>query len=489
MSWVPRKCAKKPGFTLLEVTIAIVLIAMILVITIIAFAGTVDSSFWLRDYSQKSFLNQQAMEERITEVKHNGGEEVSYGTLFGKTVEGYLVSEVMEGTAKHLKTFVILDSAPELLLPNVDVVTNSGKPYLYLNESTGPMDNTISGPTDDLSLWYTQWFVADPYLMTDENGKLQRDFSIPLMFSYGGGMTSTEDLYPTYPNHFAGTRIVGDRLTVTEAYLGRHLVYHVQPVSYYGITGPGNQSSYIYAMGVPVTAGLKYHIDMNFFGKSDGTNLALDEVVNNVSSIQDLYNEGSNTRPANVTISTQGSNPVRSVSKKILNLDDGKLQRNQKILRLRNAYVNLSSLNAVTVFMNFYYSGQEGILFGEVPVTSGTQNRWRVNISSDDKVQMWLTSSNRQAVRLVFESEPLAKGTVHNVSFIVQGGACNMKVDGEAATQVISNFSATSTNQTKRIGGTGDIQLTEVLVYNTALDELNFSKVERYMLNKNRADN
>lgn len=492
MSWVPRKSVKRPGFTLLEVTIAVVLIAMILVITIIAFAGTVDSSFWLRDYSQKSFLNQQAMEERITEVKHNGGDEVSY-VLFGKTVEGYLVSEAMEGTAKHLKTFVIRDSAPELLLPNVDVVTNKGKPYLYLNEMTGPMDYTISGPADDLSLWYTQWFVAEPYLMgwdLNHGRMVQRDFSIPLMFHYGGGITSTEDLYPTYPNHFTGTGIVGDRLTVTEKYLGRHIVYHVQPVGHYGITGLGNQSDYIYAMGVPVLSGLKHHFDMNFVGRPDGTNLELDETLN-VDKVQDLYNGGSNTRPANITISNDGSNPVKSVSKVIMELDDGKLERNQKILRLKNAHVPLGATDNVTLFMNILYEGDSsGLLFlQKQEKNSYTATRCEVGIE-DSKIQMRLLTTD--GLQSVYESEPLVENTMYTVSFAVTGGGADhfLRVDGiDAGELEHSDISMGQTVSSAQMGGTGDIQLTEVLVYNTALDELKFSRVERYMLNKNRADN
>lgn len=484
MSWGPRKLTKRPGFTLLEVTIAIVLIAMILVTTIMAFGGTVNNTFWLRKYSQNSFLNQQAMEERITEVKQKGG-DLSYGSLFGKTVEGYLIAEAMEGTGKELKTFVVQDQTPELLLPNVDVVVNRGQPYLYLNETAGPMDYYISGPTDDLSLWYTQWFAADRYLVEDG---IQRDFSMPLLFSYDGGATSTEDLYPTYPNHFSPTRIVGDRLTVGNDYLNRHLVYHVQPVGNYGITGLGNQSTYIYVMGVPVMAGLRYHFDMNFFAKTDGSNVGLGEIVN-VTSIQDLYNGGNDKRPQAITVSTQGSNSIRRVSKQILLLDQGRLERNQKLLRLNNAYADLTSSSAVTVFMNFYYEGSQGILFGEVPVTSGTQNRWSVRIAEDGRIQLWLTTGSWTAVSKVFESEPLAMDTMHNVSLIVQGGACRLRVDGEEATQLIPNFSAYSTSRVKRIGGTGEIQLAEALVYHAVLNETNFFRVEQYMLDKNRAGN
>lgn len=486
MLWVPRTSSKKRGFTLLEVTIAIVLIAMILVTSIVAFGSTVNSSFRLRKYGHDTFLNQQAMEERITDAKKNGGEDVYVGNLFGKSVEGYLISEQMNGNSKHLKTFVIPDGAPSLRLPNVDVVINRGKPYVYLGEQAGSMDYNISGPTDDLSLWYTQWFIADPYMM---DGSLQKDFSIPQKFSYGGGATATEDYYPTYPNHFTQTRIVGDRITMIDEYLGRHLVYHVQPVGHYGITGDGNQSTFIYVMGVPVTSGLRYHFDLNFFSKTGGMNLALGENVN-ITQIEDMYNNGStSTRPVNVSVTNLVSSGIRSVSKKVLLLDDGKLERNQKILRLRNSYVNLTSMNTVSVSMNFYYSGQQGILFTEQPVTSGTDNRWRVSISSDDRVELWLAPSSSGAVQKVFESEPLEKDTMHNATFVVQSGRdLKLTVDGDAATQLIPNFSAYSTSRAMRIGGNGEIEVTEVLVYGRALNSTEFAKVEKYMLDKNRSN-
>lgn len=481
MLWVPKTPWKRRGFTLLEVTIAIVLIAMILVTSIVAFAGTVDSSFKLRKYGHDTFLNQQSMEERITDAKKNGGEEAYVGTLFGKTVDGYLISEQMNGSGKHLQTFVIPDGAPSLRLPNVDVVINRGKPYVYLGEQAGSMDYNISGPTDDLSLWYTQWFIADRYMI---DGSLQKDFSIPHKFSYGGGATATEDYYPTYPNHFTGTRIVGDRITMIEDYLGRHLVYHVQPVGHYGITGDGNQSTFIYVMGVPVTSGLRNHIDLNFYAKSGDINLALGETVT-VSSIADMYNSGSTTRPANLTINNAGT---RTISKKVLLLDNDKLERNQKMLRLRNTYISIGNMNTVSVSMNFYYSGQQGILFTEQPVTSGTDNRWRVSISNDDRVELWLAPSSTGAVQKVFESEPLEKDTMHNATFVVQSGRdLKLTVDGEDAIQLVPNFGAYSTSRAMRIGGNGEIEVTEVLVYGRALNSTEFAKVEKYMLDKNRS--
>ncbi len=485
MLWVPKTPSKKRGFTLLEVTIAIVLIAMILVTSIVAFAGTVDSSFKLRKYGQDAFLDQQAMEERITNAKKSGGEDSYSGVLFGKTVDGYVISEKMDGTTKHLKTFVIPDGSPELRLPIVDGVVNDGKPYMYLGESTGPMRYSFHGPVDDLSLWYTQWFLADSYLM---QGGRQVDFSIPKKFAYGDGSTVEEDVYPTYPNHFSQTRIVGDRITAIESYLGRHMVYHVQPVGHYGITGDGNQSSYVYIMGVPVISGLRYHIDMNFFAKTSGYNLALGE-TENVTKVQDMYNNANASRPVDLSITTYGSGSARSVSKKVLLLDDDKLERNQKLLRLKNAYVGLASMNSISVSMNFYYSGQEGTLFREQAVTSGTDSRWKLIISSDDRVELWLTTANNRPVELVFQSESLEKDTMHNATFVVQSGQdIRLTVDGADATQLIPNYKTYSANRAKWIGGTGEIELTEVVIYTRALSSTEFSKVEKYMLDKNRSN-
>lgn len=491
MSWVPKSKVKRPGFTLLEVTIAIVLIAMILVTSIVAFAGTVDSSLKLRTYGQNVFLNQEVMEERITEVKQNGGGDVAYETLFGKSVKGYLISEQMEGTTKYLKTFVIEDTAPELRLPNVDLVINRGNPYAYRGERVGPMDYTISGQTDDLSLWYTEWFVANASMKV---GEVQKDFSIPTMFNYADGATTTEDLYPTYPNHFSRTRLVNSEITVSDDFLGRHLVYLVQPVGHYGILGVGNQSTYLYVMGVPVTSGLKHHFDMNFLSKADGSNLGLGEDVN-VTTVDDMYNEGSLTRPKKITITTEGSGSIRSVSKRLLSLEEGTRERNQKFLRLKNAYADLSKADQVTVSVNLYHeTGSQGLLFTRDVTTGGgwwwqqpvTTKSWEVKITDEGRVQMWLYGDS--SLQLVYESEPLEEEQMHNISFTVASGKGNhqLRVDGEEVEAVREDFDARiqSSGNAIRLGGSGDRQLTEMVLYNRVLTENEFDSLEQYMLDK-----
>lgn len=485
MSWVPKKTVKRPGFTLLEVTIAIALIALIVTTSIIAFAGTVDSSFKLRDYSDKSFLTQKAMEERISQVKREGGAETAEKTLFGKDVEAFLVSEQMEGTDKVLTALVVLDKAPEPRLPEVIKVINKGKEYLYLDEVAGHMEYQISGPTDDLSLWYTQWFIADPYLM---DGGVQRDFSMPLEFSYGDGSTTSEDLYPTYPNHFTGTRIVGNQMIVTDADLGRHLVYHVQPVGHYGITGAGNQSALIYTMGVPVVNGLQHHIDINFFAKSNGENLLLgdDYAVTGVENISDMR------RRADIRLQNASSKPhIKTVTKYRMVLDEGRLERIQKRLRLENAYSPLTDTsNEMTLSMNIFYQGQDAVLFEQDYSQWSPYRCWDIRIT-DHKVIMKLPESSSGQAQVVYESQALTLGHMHTISFAVASGDSNfqLRVDGVEAERIVaSDFKPYCRTRGKRIGGAGDLELTEVVYYNRVLTATELDQVDKYMRDKYRCD-
>jgi hypothetical protein len=217
----------------------------------------------------------------------------------------------------------------------------------------------------------------------------------------------------------------------------------------------------------------------------------LGEIVN-VDKVQDMYNGGSNTRPANIMISNDGSDSVKSVSKEIMELDDGKLERNQKILRLKNAHVTLGAANNVTLFMNIFYEEDlDALLFLQKQGKGSTVTRCEVRIE-DGKVLMRLLTTD--GLQSVYESEPLLENTMYTVSFAVtrdeEGHFLHfLRVDGiDAGELEHSDISMAQTVSSMQMGGTGDIQLTEVLVY-TALDELNFSRVERYMLDKNRADN
>lgn len=490
MSWAPRKNAKKPGFTLLEVTIAITLVAVIVMVTVVAFAGTVDSSFKLREYSDKSFINLKAMEEEISEVKRNGGGQTAHVTLFGKEVEAFLVSHQMEGTEKYLSSLVVLDRAPEPQLPEVVKVINRGKEYVYLDEIAGPMDYEISGPTDDLSLWYTQWFIADPYLL-DEG--IQRDFSMPLEFSYGDGASTSEDLYPTYPNHFTGTRILGNQISLTEKDLGRHLVYHVQPVGHYGITGRANQSALIYAMGVPVVDKLHHHIDINFFAKANGENLLLgdDQAETNVAAISDMRDRVNN-KPSSIPLQNIAyQTPIRSVTKYRMLLDGGRLERIQKRLRLKNAYFSLSDdSNKFSVSMNIFYGGQDAILFQHYPKWYPSLV-WDVRISNGRVIMQLPPSSSGQA-QPVYVSHELSEDQMHTVTFTAVSGDRNflLRVDGiEAERQVPSTFTPSFSSGSKRVGGTGDLELTELVYYKQPLTATDLGRLDQYMRDKFRSGN
>ncbi len=490
MSWVPEKMVKRPGFTLLEVTIAVALIALILVTSIIAFAGTVDSSFKMREYSQKAFLNQKAMEEEITRIKQEGSPQTLTVSLFNKEVQAFPVSQEMEGTDKKLMSLVVLDRAPEPLLPEVVKVINRGKEYVYLDELAGPMDYQITGPTNDLSLWYTQWFIADPYLM-DEG--LQRDFSMPLEFVYGDGATTSEDLYPTYPNHFTGTRILGSQMALTEEDLGRHLVYHVQPVGHYGITGKANQSALIYAMGVPVVNGLRHHIDINFFAKPNGENLLLGEenAVTDLTSISDMRNRTAGNKPTSISLmNVSGQSRIKSVTKYRMLMDGGRLERIQKRLRLKHYYFPLSdSANRMTLSMNIFYQGQDATLFEQYG--SGNQQsslRWDLKIMGH-KVTMRLPQSSGGQTQVVYVSDDLTQGEMHTITFKVASGerGFQLLVDGvQAELKVNTSYTPAFTTGVKRIGGTGDLELTELVYYNRVLTASEFDQVDTYMRDKYR---
>lgn len=488
MSWDRRPLRQRPGFTLIEIIIAMVSISMIVTTVVVAFAGTIQNSIDLREYSHESYRVQEVMENRISHTRQEG-DPANPMTLsvFGKQVSGYLVRENFTGTAKHLDCFVIQETPQEINLPTVTKVESSGRTYGYIGQEAGPVSYEYTGSVADLSLWYTQWFVADEYI---EQNNVQHDYSIPLQYTYESQSDMEEDIYPTYPNSFRGTRVVNNRITLSSDYLGRHLVYHVQPVGNYGVLGKGAQSSLFYVMGVPSINGLEHHLDFNFFPQVDQKNLLMLE-PKAVTSLRDVYRE------SNLAIKFLPAPLVgeANITKHNLLLDEDRVVRNQKILRLKDAAVPLSMAagNQTSGFINLYYqSNSQGVLFAQNPPRTNTVfDNWQLKLTAEGKVQLLLPGrkgSQRVAAEVVYESDALAPDTMHTIAFVVKNGTdYKLYVDGVSAQhKADANFRAETSALNKEFGGQGDVLYSEILVYGTAVDNARFQSIQEYMIKKNK---
>ncbi len=480
----------KKGFSLVEVTIAMVLVSVVLLALLAGFGNANRNIFNLRAFAVDSYDSQKAMEEMIYEAKDTGTVGVlTTKNIFGRSVDGYLIEDTFAHNAsKKYSAFVVPGKSSAINLPTVDSITNEGLPYIYLGEQTGPIKHSFTGSTSYLSSWAFQWCVANRYEV-DSSG-VQNHFSTPLMYDYYDGVHEDENPMPQFPIDYSGIDKYNTKITATADLLGKHIVYKIQPIGLFGVAGDAKASDPVYVMGVPVLTNLLVHYDPNFLKNGDYA-YKLGESFN-LTRLYDMYHRGNNTA---VQVADGFATGSVDGKKDSLTYNGGIAQRTQQFYNFNDAYIDLPSTGAnYTVYLNFQVnsSAPTGVLLEQTSII-GTNN-FVLKITPDRKLQLICDGEDAATGTpytnlVVYESAPLSTSAsgqpLHTIALSIKPNSVRLRLDSSEMTfadGVPATFLPQIVNADKRLGGAGHVEIAELLLYNLNYD----ASVEKFLYDKTK---
>ncbi|MDO4753488.1 MAG: type II secretion system protein [Bacillota bacterium] len=291
-----RRMRLRPGFTLVEIIIALTLIAVVAVI----FSSFLSKTFHLqmkqKSITQNAFTLQKSMERKIDEARKAPITDVANDVFV--TGHQVLFKQVDDVGANHqFYTLVtekrqIQEEVPTATLSDIKFVgaRNPNFEYIPFSDSTGTvfidnyklkgrfeLDSSKLKDTEYLSI---RWFASGA------------GYASPSVTGIKTGVFY--DLYPDFPqNYQLVQQDVYEDITIRETvfplpledFAGRHLVLSVTPVTKYGVFGKSAVSKPVYIHGLTELDKIALHLDASAMKESDMTG-------NQVSRWTDLAKSG-----------------------------------------------------------------------------------------------------------------------------------------------------------------------------------------------------
>ena len=270
----------KRGFTLLEVVISTAILGMIAVVVLSLFSLQFKTIVNTRFLTKDVYAAQQTMETTISDIQKAiqsdsdpGGSEVEYSLFdevysgtFQRTVYGY-PRTIELGDSERMFYAVVADyTRDEFEVPSITVAIELSDLSLVAGDdvrsslSVQSDYELIDNPHGVFSENVYHWYVSRP------------GFYTPL--ESGASELEIGTMYPVFPDDYSMISLARDpNFTGNLAnYAGRHIVCTATPAAYSGKAGAQAISNPVYIPGLPVTSGLKQHLDASLIDKDDTAN-------------------------------------------------------------------------------------------------------------------------------------------------------------------------------------------------------------------------
>ncbi len=478
----------KKGLTLIEIIIALAILAIIASVFLASMTTYFDFLSRGRGMTKEIFEGQDSMEENIEIIKSKifNGEEVTSDTavegtytLFAgewaeREVKGYMTEVQLpdnrELTAvigsEQIKYPVPVAENIELIIriDNIDQTPN----YEYIFKENLSLRGTFD-LSDPESVHLTnrhEWFVS------------RLGFNIPI--EKDGSLIEEQDigrLYPIFPNDYDLIPIeavtnnfnYSSLSTFEEEYTGRHIVYTVTPFATSGKKGETVFSQPIFLHSPTITDNLVLHLDANMISKDTSvSNISYSGETILVNSWDDL-SDSSNDAP---TLTT-----AKPVLEEVQYQEDafswGKsvVQNEDESTTFRVSSFSDSPDDEMTLIFVAKISSNT-----DSTIISG--NSWNFGWNSSGNLSFNYGGGPATAA--------LGKGTDdkwHVFTSVVSGGNVDFRIDGNSEGTGTTGVSNPCNSEPFTINLDG-VDVAEILIYDNDLNTTDLDEVESQIINK-----
>ena len=466
----------KKGLTLIEVVLSMFIIGLIATAFIPSLFSNFSMLFRTREITKNIFEAKQDLERSIELVKN--GDYLSDGNkfqsetfnLFGKEIEGVLINQPISGE-KKIVAFVpiISEDIQEIVIkePRVEAGTVGISPlgpiYGFKEESLkGSRGKLDEGSRDYYNLSIFNWYVSKPGF---------EGFIPGTVNNVNEGYFGTR--YPQWPHDYVKVKTsynVVDNLNnlkeYVEDYQGRHIIFSEIPVSRIGKYGTEEPSQPVYLIGLPVLNSLSLHLDVD----------TIQEEINTKEEKKLFWSDVSkHDLKTNVEVKLKYDEDLGKFIE-IEELVTIPEPRSSELLPLGKDITFFIVFNNTSLEMD----KRESIMDSNLG--------WKINLN-ERKVEFILGQGERQ-IKLASDT------TLDNNKHILAGqiskktnGVVKLFVDNEEKTFTGDTDIFNSSPSVLSIGDdNSELNLYEIIIYNSALSEEEINSVRNYLARKHRIE-